>query len=290
MTFRLVRATAFAVAILLAVPIAWAATGDAPKDPVVARVNGVEILRSDIAAAQQLLSQQYRSMPLETLYPALLDQIIDTQLMAGEARRAGLHNDEAVRRRITMIESRILEEVYIEKAIAGRVTDAALRKRYEESTRAPSGANGMVRARHILVKTRREAESVINELRKPGADFAALARKHSTGPSGTRGGDLGFFRRGDMVKPFSEAAFGLKKGEFTRKPVKTRFGWHVIKAEDRRAAPVPSFEESAARLRSEIIKKGRTDTLGRLRKEARIEQFNLDGSPKTGTGGIRRVP
>ena len=289
-TFGIIRAVAFAVAMVLHGQAGWAATATAGGDPVVARVDGVTILRSDVAAAQQLLPDQYRSVPLAQLYPALLAQIIDTRLMAGAARRSGLHKDSGVRRRLAMLEARILEEAFIREKIAGKVTDAALRKHYEETARAPNGANDKVRARHILVKTRREAVFIIDALRKPGADFAALARQHSTGPSGKQGGDLGFFGRGDMVKPFADAAFGMKKGEFTRKPVKTRFGWHVIKVEDRRGAPVPSFEESAGRLRTEMIAKRRADTLKRLRNGAKIERFNLDGTPQTGTGGIRRVP
>jgi peptidyl-prolyl cis-trans isomerase C len=120
--------------------------------------------------------------------------------------------------------------------------------------------------------------AVIDELRKNTADFEELARTKSTGPSSARGGDLGFFAKGAMVKPFSDAAFALKPGEVTQKPVKTRFGWHVIKLEERRAGSMPSFEETREKLSADLTRRVIAEAVGSLREAASIQTFGLDGS------------
>ncbi len=145
-----------------------------------------------------------------------------------------------------------------------------------------------MRARHILVETEAEALAVIDELRKQKADFAELARKKSTGPSGKKGGDLGFFKRGAMVKAFAAAAFALKPGEITGKPVKTQFGWHVIKLVERRARSAPSFADSRDKLRDELTQRVIAEAVGSLRGNAAIQTFGLDGSGPA-PSRIRRV-
>jgi peptidyl-prolyl cis-trans isomerase C len=127
-----------------------------------------------------------------------------------------------------------------------------------------------VRARHILVKTKAEAMAVIAEV-KGGADFAAVAKAKSTGPSGRNGGDLGYFGFKQMVRPFSEVAFALKPGDFTVEPVKTQFGWHVIKVEDRRVAGSQNFEQASQKIRQELTDRAYKDTLAGLRARAKIE-------------------
>ncbi len=127
------------------------------------------------------------------------------------------------------------------------------------------------RARHILVKTEAEAKKIIAELGDKG-DFAAAAKKHSTGPPGANGGDLGFFSDGMMVPEFSKAAFALKTGEFTKAPVKTQFGWHIIKLEERRKAEAAPFNEVAPKLRQELGRKAYEKVVGDLRAKAKISR------------------
>ena len=135
-----------------------------------------------------------------------------------------------------------------------------------------------VHARHILVATEDEAKALIAEIKK-GAAFDKLAKEKSTDKaSGAEGGDLGWFKKTDMVKEFADAAFDLKKGELTETPVKTQFGYHVIKVEDRRKAPPPAFEEMADQLREEMAREAVTAQLDQLRSGAKIEKFNIDGS------------
>src|SRR5262249_4048671 len=133
-------------------------------------------------------------------------------------------------------------------------------------------------ARHILVKTEDEEKSLIGELDK-GADFDELAKKNSTDPGAASGGDLGYFGRGDMVKEFADAAFALPAGQYTKTPIKTEFGWHVIKVEDHRVSTPPSFKEARHEV-SQLVARDAVDaTLKELRGAAKIETFGLDGKP-----------
>ena len=293
MYLRIIRAAAVAAALGWAGMTAEAQTSapagaQTATDTVVARVNGVEIKRSDLVSAQQALSEQYRQVLLKTIFQPLLRQMINTMLMVRAARAQGLHDDPVVKQQVANMEGRILEQAYLERIIKTRVTDEALRKNYRDTVAAAGGGDVEVRARHILVKTEAEAMAVIDELRKNTADFEELARTKSTGPSSARGGDLGFFAKGAMVKPFSDAAFALKPGEFTRKPVKTQFGWHVIKLVERRTGSVPSFEDVREKLSGEMTQRVMAETVGSLRKDAAIETFGLDGGAPAPTR-IRRV-
>ncbi|MBX6375221.1 MAG: peptidylprolyl isomerase, partial [Acetobacteraceae bacterium] len=145
----------------------------------------------------------------------------------------------------------------------------------------------------ILLATEAEARAALAEARRPGADFAEVARRRSTGPGAREGGDLGFFKRGDMVPEFAEAAFALQAGQISEAPVRTAFGWHVIKVEERRAAPPPPFEEVRDALRQQILEEQIGAIVERVRAAARIERLNPDGtlqqrpaaSPATGGGG-----
>ncbi len=247
------------------------------EDPVVAKVNGTEILRSDIEDVIHGLPQQYRQMPIKSLFPLLLDRMIELRLVAAEGRKDNLAQDKEVRARMRKIEERVIRDVYISRYVDKTVSDKSLRELYKKSiANAPTGVE--VRARHILVKTEDEAKALIKRA-KAGEDFATLAKENSIGPSAARGGDLGYFTRKTMVPAFADAAFALDVGAITDKPVKTQFGWHVIKVEDRRKAAPPSFEASRDKLRAQAAQAAVRKLLDRLRAKATIEKFNLDGTP-----------
>jgi peptidyl-prolyl cis-trans isomerase C len=279
MTLRqLLTAIVIAPLAFACLPAAAGSASPTGDDPVVARINDTEIRRSDIVLAQQLLPAQYRKLPLKAVYPTLLDQIINNALVVGAARSEGLDKSDAVRLRLAAIERRLIEGAYLERAAKEKVTPAALRERYKAYAKSRSGVEE-IRARHILVKTEKEAQSAIDALAK-GEDFVTLARKRSMGPTKARGGDLGFFTRESMVGPFAEAAFALKIGQVTAKPVQTRFGWHVIKLAARRPLKVASFEASRERLSREIRSEVARGVVRDLKKTARIEAFDLDGKPR----------
>jgi peptidyl-prolyl cis-trans isomerase C len=247
------------------------------KDPVVANVNGVPIRLSELEVAQQSLPQQYRNMPLQAVFPALLDRIIDSKLVVQEGKKSKVNDDPAFRKRMAFVEDQVLQDFWIQREIARQVTAEKLQKRYEERLKSmPSEEE--VHARHILVSTEDEAKALIADIKK-GAAFDKLAKEKSTDKaSGAEGGDLGWFKKSDMVKEFADSAFALKKGELSEVPVKTQFGYHVIKLEDRRKAPPPAFEELADQLREEMAREVITAQLDQMRSGAKIEKFNIDGS------------
>ena len=252
-------------------------TQASPKDPVVAIVNGQQIRLSELEVAQQALPPQYRNMPLKSVYPALLDRIIDSKLVVADGRKNKIPDDPAFKKRMAFIEDQILQDFWLQKEIAKRVTPEKMKERYQERLKS-TPAEEEVRARHILVATEDEAKALIAEIKKGGA-FDKLAKEKSTDKaSGAEGGDLGWFKKSDMVKEFADAAFALKKGELTDNPVKTQFGYHVIKLEDRRQAPPPTFEELQDQIREELARETVTQILDQLRAGAKIEKFNIDGS------------
>ncbi len=248
-------------------------------DPVIARIDGQAILRSELQATMRGLPAQAQGMPIETLYPMLLERVIDLRLIGNAARGSKLDEDPAVKKKIAEAADRVLQEAMLTKAIETKVTEAALREKYKTYAATIPGQEE-VNARHILLKTEAEAKAVIVEIQK-GGDFADVAKKRSIDPGAANGGDLGYFTREQMVPEFSEAAFNLKKGEVTQAPVKSSFGWHVIRVEDKRTSGPPSFDEVKAELQEEMSRDVIQDILKDLRGKAKVERFNLDGTPKT---------
>jgi peptidyl-prolyl cis-trans isomerase C len=271
-------AASLALSLLLATASLSAQPAPAKTDdPVVARVNGKELHRSDVTLAQRSLPEQYQQVPLPQIYPMLLDQLVSGMLIAEAGRKDKLADDPEVKRRTARLEDRVIQEIYINRAVEAAATDKKLHEQYDKFIKAQP-ANEEVSARHILVATEDEAKAIIVDLGK-GADFATLAKQKSTDPAKDTGGDLGFFTRDSMVPEFADAAFKLGKGEYTKTPVHTQFGWHVIKVEDRRTAAPPSFEDSKEELTNEVAREVITAKVKALKDGAKVETFTLDGSP-----------
>jgi peptidyl-prolyl cis-trans isomerase C len=264
-----------ALAAVLFAASALTSAAVAQDDPVVARVDGAEIHRSDVEREAAGLPQQYREMPLEVLFETLRSRAIDSTLLSAAADERGLIDEPAVQAAIADATRLILRNRLIENTVADAVTEEALREAYEARQDDADFARNEVRARHILVDTEAEAADLIAEL-EAGADFASLAAEHSTGPSGESGGDLGWFTKDQMVGPFADAAFAMEPGDVSAAPVETRFGWHVIKVEDRRNA-APSFEEMKPALEQELGREAVTALLDDLRSDAQIERYSLEG-------------
>jgi peptidyl-prolyl cis-trans isomerase C len=212
-------------------------------------------------------------VPLEQIYPQLLNQVVTGRLLAEAGRKAKLADDPEVKKRTAQAQDRIIQDVYINRAVEAGMTDAKLHELYDKQP-----AKEEVSARHILVGSEDEAKAIIAQLDK-GADFATLAKEKSNDPAKDTGGDLGFFSRDGMVPEFADAAFKLGKGEYTKTPVHTSYGWHVIKLDDRRTVPKPSFEESKDELTGELARSIVMDKAKALRDAAKVETFALDGSP-----------
>jgi peptidyl-prolyl cis-trans isomerase C len=250
---------------LASLPMAALAQDD---DPLVATVNGKKVFRSEVLEAARSLPPQYQSQ-IAQIFPMLVERVVDFRLLSEAAGAAGMAQDEEVKSRLAKLEQDVMREVYIQRKIDEQVNEAALRKRYDEFL-ATNPPQSEVHARHILVEDEAAAKELIVQL-DGGADFAALAKERSTGPSAARGGDLGYFTADQMVPEFSEQAFKLEDGQHSKMPVQTQFGWHVIKVEGRRDSTPPAFEGMEQQLREELSREAVGSVLGDLRAGAKIE-------------------
>ncbi len=267
------------VALLGALAMPALAADDAAKtDPVVARVNGEEIHRSDVLRELQMAGPQLQQLPPQALYPQILHKMIATKVVAQKGYAAGLQNDPEIQKRVKSLEAQVVAEAFVHKQVEPKITDAKIKERYDQLA-AKFKPQDEVRARHILVKTEAEANDVVKQL-KGGADFAKLAEEKSkdTG-SAKQGGDLGYFMRDAMVKAFADAAFAMKPGSVSDKPVKTEFGYHIIKVEDKRKSSPPPIAEVRDQIANQLGQEMTNDEVKALEAKAKIEKYNIDGTP-----------
>jgi len=254
---------------LLAVSLGSASLSAQEPGDVVAKVGDAEITEADMAFAAQDLGQELQRFPPAQWRKLLLDVMIDMELMAQAAREAGLDKDPDFQKQLEFLEMRALRNAYLGEKINGDISDEDVQAAYEKEFADYEGPEEL-NARHILVTDKAEAEAIIKELDE-GADFAALAREKSTGPSGPNGGSLGYFTKGQMVKPFEEAALALEPGSYTKEPVETQFGWHVIKLEDKRRQEKPALEEIAQGLRQQLMREAYDARMAELKDQIAIE-------------------
>jgi peptidyl-prolyl cis-trans isomerase C len=258
----------------LAASRAWA---DDKPDPVVAKVGTEVIHLSDVTLAAQGLPPQARQMPPEQLLPRVLDQLVDTRVLAQEAQKTGLDKDPGVQRAMHEVQERALVSAFLERQVGPHITDAALKARFDKDIGSQPPTRE-VHARHILVEDEATAKKIIADLKK-GADFAALSKQYSKDAAAVeQGGDLGWFKTTDMVPEFSAAAFALKDKEVTPVPVHTQFGWHVIQTLDHRAGTPPTFDQMKDQLRQQMINEEVHKVLAQAHADVPVERFNLDGT------------
>jgi len=261
---------ALALPVVLAVPACAQSS-----DPVVARVNGAEIKASDLAIAEEEIGQNMPPMPAEGKRDYLVRYVSDMILVAKAAEDKKITDDTEFKRRLAYVRNKLLMESLLHAEAKAAVTDAAMRTVYDDATKQMTGEQE-VRARHILVETEDEAKGVAAELKK-GTDFAELAKQKSKDPgAAAEGGDLGYFTKDQMVPEFAETAFKLDKGQLSD-PVKTQFGWHVIKVEDKRERPVPPFEQVKDQIQTFVMRRAQSEVISKLREGAKIER--LDAKP-----------
>ena len=272
MTSRILGA-ALAAALLSSPVLSFAQQDGAEADPVVARVNGEPIHRSDVLEMARTLPPQYQAQ-IEQIFPVLVERLIDFTLVGKAGRSAGLADDGEVKARVALAEEQAVREVYLTRAVEAEITAERLQARYKTFLEKNPPKNEH-KASHILVETEEQAKEMI-ALLDGGADFAELAKEHSTGPSAPQGGDLGYFTSDVMVQEFAMAAEKLQVGEYSKAPVKTQFGWHVIKVDDRRTAPAPAFEEVEEQLREDMSREAVQNIFAGLRQNATVELVNPD--------------
>jgi peptidyl-prolyl cis-trans isomerase C len=243
-------------------------------DPVVATVAGVEIRASELTLAEGDLDPQFARLPDEQRRVAALAAVIDIKTLARKAEAEKLDQTDEFKKLMEFQRDRALHNAIFKSSVVDPVSDADLKARYEKEI-AAKPAEEEISARHILLETEDEAKAVIAEL-ETGKDFAELAKEKSTGPSAAQGGDLGFFTKGRMVPEFEAAAFTLQAGEYAKQPVKTQFGWHVIKVEERRETAAPAFEEVADQVRQVVMRERYAELIRAARSETEIEVLDPD--------------
>lgn len=250
-------------------PAAPAAPAPSP-DAVVATLNGQPITEADLALALADLDPQFARLPAEQRRAAAMSAIIEIKLMAARATEEGLDKTPEFLRRIEFLRARTLHSALVEADVASKITDEEIRARYDQEVANTPPVNE-VHARHILVKTKEEADEIIKQL-DGGANFETLANEKTSDPSGkTSGGDLGWFAPGQMVPDFEKAAFALNVGEYTKQPVQTQFGWHVIKVEDKRVQQPPAFEQVKDQVRSILLREKYFALVKEIRAGATID-------------------
>ena len=280
-TIALLSAPALTLAQPALPPAPAAAAGPPPSaDTVIAKVGPDTIVYSDLQDAMQTLPEQLRAMPPAMLYPMLLDQLVDRDVIVLQAKKDKLQDDPKVKQAIAQATNMALQNALLTREIQPTLSPEAIQARYDKEYAGKSG-DPQVHAEHILVASEEKAKDIIAQLNK-GADFAALAKENSTDPSAKENsGDLGWFKKGDMLPEFSDAAFALKPGQITQTPVHTRFGWHVIKLEQTRVAPPPPIDEVRDEIRQQIIQEGVAKVLASAKQGVKVEKFNPDGTPYT---------
>jgi peptidyl-prolyl cis-trans isomerase C len=254
----------------LLVSTTWIAQPVFAQSKVVATVNGEAITEADIALAGEDLATQYPNLPAERQKEVALDFLIEVKVAAQKAKAEKLDESDDFKRKLAYARERILMVRVLTREGEKASNAEAVKKYYDEQV-AQLKPVEEARARHILVEQEEEAKKVQARL-KAGEDFAKIAQEASKDPgSGQNGGDLGFFTKDRMVPEFAEAAFALKPGEISA-PVKSQFGWHVIKLEEKRNRPVPTLDQVKDRLTQALAQKAQGDYLTKLREGAKIER------------------
>jgi peptidyl-prolyl cis-trans isomerase C len=234
----------------------------------VAKVNGADITDAELTFAEAEVGAEIAGLPAESRRRVLLEYLIEAHLFADEANKDQLTSGKDFENRLAYYKLRAMRDAFYEKKVRGGVSDAQAKAAYDEQI-GKLKPEAEVHARHILVKTEEEAKDLVKQL-KAGADFNELAKKSSDSSNAHSGGDLGYFSRGQMVKSFEEAAFALEPGQVSD-PVKSEFGWHVIKVEDKRNRPVPSFDEVKDQIMASLVQTQLKDTVQKLRSSASID-------------------
>jgi peptidyl-prolyl cis-trans isomerase C len=246
------------------------------EDKVLAKVNGVEIKESDVALAEEELAPSLQQMDPASRKDNVLGFLIDLQIVAKAAEDKKIENTDDFKKRLSFARKRLMMDSLLASEGKAATTDEAMKKVYEEAAKQIT-SEVEVRARHILVETEDEAKAVVEELKK-GADFAELAKKKSKDPGASDGGDLGFFTKDQMVPEFSAVAFTLEPGKISD-PVKSQFGWHVIKVEEKRNRQAPPIDQVKGQIETYVTRKAQADYVAKLRETAKVERLDKPAEP-----------
>ena len=255
-----------------------------PGNPVVAKVDGNDITRVDVFRFIKMMPANVQQLPPQAVYPLALEQVINTRLVQNKAEKNGLENDPEVQQQLSMAKQQIVRSVYVQRELDKEISDSDIKAKYDaEIGKIP--ATEEIKAAHILVDSEAKAKDIIAKL-QAGGDFGKLEAENSADPGNKdKGGDLGWFAKTDMVPEFADAAFKLGKGETSKAPVKTQFGYHVVKVEDKRERAKPTLDEVKPQILAELRREKLETMLNGWRESAKIEKFDINGDP----AGAERV-
>jgi len=248
---------------------------DKAANTVVAEVEGRPITMGDVGDAIRALPPNLTKLSFETLYPGILRQLINQQALVVRASQQGVDEEPAVRRRVKAAADRQLSEEYMQQEFSKGITESALLDRYNRDI---SGRPGEEEAsvRVILTDTEKAAADVIAELRG-GADFAAVARRVSKDPTAPSGGDLGYVTREGLNPRVGAVAFALPPGQVAPYPVRVEARWFVVKVDDRRRQPTPSFASVREQMRQSMIREGVVAFAAAALKDLKVRKFDFLG-------------
>ncbi len=246
------------------------------KKIIVAIIDDKPIFRNEYLSFLATLPQEVQAQAnTEEAYKQLLTHLVQMRVLSNKARELGIDADPQVVSLVRAYEERTLVDIYLRAQVGAQLNEKAIRKIYNEMIKQQSSQEEM-QASHILVDTLEQATELVDQLNK-GSDFADLARQHSKGPSGANGGDLGYFSTGQMVPAFEESAFKLSEGEYTKNPVKTQFGWHIILAGNKRLQTLPSFEQARVQIEEQESNRLADDVVQKHLSTVKIEMFDIEG-------------
>ena len=241
------------------------------SNPVLAKVNGSEIRQSDVTLAEEELGPSLAQMDPASKKENVLAFLIDMKIVSKAAEAKKIEDRDDFKARLAFARNRLLMDNLLAAEGKAATTEEAMRKVYDEAAKQIEGEQE-VHARHILVETEDEAKAIVAELKK-GADFAELAKKKSKDPGASDGGDLGFFTKDQMVPEFSAVAFSLDPGKISD-PVKSQFGWHVIKVEEKRARKAPDFDQVKSQIETYVTRRAQAEYVAKLRETAKVERMD----------------
>ncbi|MFN7710054.1 MAG: peptidylprolyl isomerase [Holosporales bacterium] len=250
---------------------------------VIAKVNGREITAGEVkkleAALPPQITQQVKEEDKGKLFELLRSQLVDAALVTEAAKASGIEKKAEVQAAMAKASEQVVVQAFMAEKLKPAVNDKAIKEKYDQIVKSIPKDEMEVKARHILVKDEAAAKKLISQL-KGGADFMKLARENSEDKATAKeGGDLGYFRRAQMVAEFADAAFNMKPGTYSDSPIKTQFGYHVIKVDDKRKVKPPKFEDVKDQLSALVMEEAMGKMVAELRKGAKIELFDTNGKP-----------
>lgn len=264
-------AASFAAALMAGQPV-FAQDKAPDANTVIAKVNGQDIKQGDLTIAEEELGPSLAQMDPASRRENLIAFLIDMKIVAKAAEDKKVGDSADFKQKLSFARNRLLMDSLLATEGKTALTDDAMKKVYQEAIEKVAGEKE-VHARHILLATEDEAKAVKAELDK-GADFAELAKKKSKDPGAADGGDLGFFTKDQMVPEFSAVAFELAPGKISD-PVKSQFGWHIIKVEEKRDRKAPAFDDVKAQVSQFVVRKAQADYVTKLRAAAKIERLDV---------------